>query len=118
MHPAPLLVAMPLHCRPPSEGPPSGMGTKRGEGHTNHSLPDTTVSFEVDGDTYGTSGLHIQPPNPIQGEEPMNGNDSSGGNTTRQLIYWHHQEERRRSRGARGGHSPNHDGTSRLYDFV
>ena len=58
-------------------------------------LPDTTVSFEVDGDTYGTSELHIQPPDAIQGEEPMKGNDSSGGNTTRQLIYWHHQEERR-----------------------
>jgi len=76
-------------------------------------LPDTTVSFEVDGDTYSTSGLHVQPSDAIQGEEPMKGNDSSGGNTTRQLIYWHHQEERRRSRGARGGHSPDHDGSQR-----
>jgi len=74
-------------------------------------LPDTTVSFEVDGDTYSTSGLHVQPSDAIQGEEPVKGNDSSGGNTTRQLIYWHHQEERRRSRGARGGHSPDHDGS-------
>jgi len=109
--PAPLLVATPFHCRPPPEGPPNEMGTKRGEGHANHNLPDTTISFEVDGDTYSPSRLHIQPSDAIQGEEPMKGNDSSGGNTTWQLIYWHHQGERRRSRGTRGGQSPNHHGS-------
>ncbi|KAG2604791.1 hypothetical protein PVAP13_4NG071100 [Panicum virgatum] len=112
MHPAPPLVATPLRCRPPSEGPPNGMGTKGSEGCTSHSSPDTTTSLEADGDTDSSSRLHIPPSNAIQGEESLKENGGSGGNTTRHMIYWHHQQgEHRWSRGAGRVHSPNHDTT-------
>jgi len=110
LHLAPPLVATPNPLPPSNRGPPSGMGTKSGEGHTNQSSPETTTSLVAEGDTYSTSGLHVPPSNATQGEETVRRNDGSCENTTRHLIFCHHQQgEHRRSRGAKGGHSPNHD---------
>jgi hypothetical protein len=67
----PLATPNPFH--PPSEGPPSGIGTKSGQGRTNQSLLETIISLKVDGGTYSTSGLHIPPSNVTQGEEILRG---------------------------------------------
>lgn len=50
------------------------MGTKGGRRHANQNALDTGTSLEADVNTIRrTSGLHVPPPNVVQGEETSRG---------------------------------------------
>ena len=70
--PAPLLVATPLHCRPPSEDQPVEWGL-RVVTDTQAKITDTTTSLEADGDTYNTSGPTYHHSTPSTGRKSWRG---------------------------------------------